>query len=499
MIEKGEKMLSKRKLKFWLDHDLNVLVSGRHGVGKSTVIKQVMNEEGLKWKYFSTSTMDPWVDFIGVPKEKEVDGSSHLELVRPPGFADDQVEAIVMDEFNRSHPKVRNAVMELIQFKSINGHRFDNLRVVWAIINPDDDASISYDVQPLDGAQRDRFQIHVEVPYGVDRAYFADKYGALTAAAATEWWENLDEDLQLRVSPRRLDYALEVKELGGSVRDVLPVESNPRALSDGLNMGSIDIRLDTLHQEGTEEEIREFFEVENHYRSAIERVLDHPPYREAFVPLMPAEKIAALVADDATVRGRVKDWQRSHDTVAAVVDDMVEVRASDPSILVELSEYRRARRIPDRCLFQDKRLSIVEADGEPLWQAGDFGDGDLDESYAKLKTRMQSRRHSTTRQRKELTRELLAHASQPEALSDRELIKVFETIDVFLERSIPRTSYRFDEKHDLTGFVNALLVELTRRDMDPALLLRKSFEHGLNKNHGLVELLTVTEEARIDQ
>ena len=184
-------MISEKRLKFWLDNDLNVLFSGRHGVGKSSIIKDVMDEEGINWKYFSAATMDPWVDFIGIPREKSDGDTSYLELVRPRGFAEDDVEALVIDEFNRSHKKVRNAVMELIQFKSINGHRFENLRVVWAIINPAADSDFKYDVQPLDPAQRDRFQVHVEIPYRINREYFAEKFGASTAAAAAEWWEGL--------------------------------------------------------------------------------------------------------------------------------------------------------------------------------------------------------------------------------------------------------------------------------------------------------------------
>ena len=78
--------------------------------------------------------MHPWVDFIGVPKEKTDDnGNSYLDLVRPQEFQDDEVEAIFMDEFSSfTHKKVRNAVMELIQFKSINGRKFKNLKIVWA-------------------------------------------------------------------------------------------------------------------------------------------------------------------------------------------------------------------------------------------------------------------------------------------------------------------------------------------------------------------------------
>jgi MoxR-like ATPase len=49
---------------------------------------------------------------------------SYLELVRPKAFRDDEVQALFFDEFNRSHKNKRNAVMELMQFKSINGRKF---------------------------------------------------------------------------------------------------------------------------------------------------------------------------------------------------------------------------------------------------------------------------------------------------------------------------------------------------------------------------------------
>ena len=64
-------------------------------------------------------------------KKTDDNGNSYLDLVRPQEFQDDEVEAIFMDEFSR-HKKVRNAVMELIQFKSINGRKFKNLKIVWA-------------------------------------------------------------------------------------------------------------------------------------------------------------------------------------------------------------------------------------------------------------------------------------------------------------------------------------------------------------------------------
>ena len=162
--------MRKQKMDHWIETNRNVLFCGRHGVGKTACIIESFDRNNLNWKYFSAATMDPWVDFIGCPKEKVEDGKSYLELIRPKEFQNDEIEAIFFDEYNRSHKKVRNAVMELIQFKSINGRKFENLRFIWAAINPEDEDE--YDVEALDPAQKDRFHVHVEVPYKPDLVYF---------------------------------------------------------------------------------------------------------------------------------------------------------------------------------------------------------------------------------------------------------------------------------------------------------------------------------------
>ena len=73
-------MTGQLKLEFWNENEVNVVFRGRHGVGKTTMVIDAFNRKKLKWLNFSASTMDPWVDFIGVPKEhKDADGS-YLEL-----------------------------------------------------------------------------------------------------------------------------------------------------------------------------------------------------------------------------------------------------------------------------------------------------------------------------------------------------------------------------------------------------------------------------------
>ena len=215
-------MITDAKLKFWIDNNLNVLFVGEHGVGKTARVKEAFNQAGLKWLYFSASTLDPWVDFIGIPKEAQDEkGNKYIELIRPRPFAEDEVEAIFLDEFNRSPKKVRNAVMELLQFKSINGKKFNNLRIVWAAINPDDvkiegSDDFEYDVEKLDPAQKDRFEVHVDVPFKPDKGYFIKKFGEDICENAIDWWNDLDQKSRRNVSPSR--YTVELCVVGNRRR-----------------------------------------------------------------------------------------------------------------------------------------------------------------------------------------------------------------------------------------------------------------------------------------
>lgn len=281
------------KLDFYCKHNQNVLLIGKHGVGKSSVLIQALLRAKVKFKYFSAATMDPWVDFLGIPKEVQTKNGSYLELIRPLEFQDDGIEVLVFDEFNRAPKKVRNAAMEIIQFKSINGKPFKNLRMIWAAINPDDDQE--YDVEKLDLAQQDRFQVQIEVPYKLDSEYFTNKYGSDTTKAVTEWWEELDEIMKKKVSPRRVDYALEIHGLGGSLRDVLPNQSNISKLTSLLTTGSVVEKLISFLDKPVE--ARDFLLKENNYNSCIDLICSKNKYISFFLPLMPEEKQASLILE----------------------------------------------------------------------------------------------------------------------------------------------------------------------------------------------------------
>ena len=294
--------ISTDKLDFWITKKYNVLFEGKHGVGKTAMVIDAFNKAGLKWLYYSASTMDPWVDMIGVPKEKKnSDGSSYLDLVRPKEFQNDEIEALFFDEFNRSHKKIRNAVMELIQFKSINGKKFHNLKVVWAAINPSEEEE-TYDVDRLDPAQEDRFHIKIQIPYKPNIKYFKDKYGS-NGKAAIDWWGGLPQDIKNNVSPRRLDYAMDIYKNNGDLRDVLPIKSNISKLLTTLQHGPLKDKLDDLAKQ--DETIRsEWLANENNYAACV-NVLLNPKYRDTFLPLIGKERISSLLS---TTKTHHQDW-----------------------------------------------------------------------------------------------------------------------------------------------------------------------------------------------
>ena len=298
-------LVPEKQLKFWLENDMNVLFRGKHGVGKTAIIKELFEKYDLNWMYFSASTMDPWVDFIGVPREAEEGDLKYLDLVRPKAFAEDNIEALFFDELNRANKKVRNAVMELIQFKSINGKKFNNLRVIWAAINPEEDNDedgLEYDVEKLDPAQKDRFHVEVSIPYRPDISYFNKKYGSDKSGAAIEWWKSLPEKVKNEVSPRRLDYAVDTYVKGGDIRYVLPNSANATDLVSRMESGAIKVRLKELYDNKDDAETNKYFSNINFVNSAKEHILKSGNYINYFLPFFPKDVISSLITSSKNTR-----------------------------------------------------------------------------------------------------------------------------------------------------------------------------------------------------
>ena len=208
-----------------VEHALTVLLIGDHGVGKTQMVRDAARRGNLLLKYYSSPTLDPYADLVGIPVPVADHGGNgaeprHLEFVRPRDVEDAQL--VFFDELNRAHPKIQNAVLEMIQFRSINGAALPNLKMVWAAINPPGDI---YSVSELDPALVDRFALHVLVPAAPSVQYYRENAGIpeRIAAALVLWWNrDLSPELRRQISPRRLEYLGQVIARGLRVEWAIP-------------------------------------------------------------------------------------------------------------------------------------------------------------------------------------------------------------------------------------------------------------------------------------
>lgn len=317
-------MINKKHLDFWIENKYNVLFEGHQGVGKTSIVKEAFERNNLRWKYFSASTMDPWVDLIGVPREKiDENGNKYLDLIRPRDLENDEIEAIMFDELNRSKPKIKNAVMELIQFKSINGKKFSNLKIVWAAINPYTEDE-EYDVERLDPAQEDRFHIKVTIPYKPYKPYFIKKYGNI-AEGAIEWWNKLPENVKRKVSPRRLDYVLDLNSKGGDINYALPASANTNQLLTLLNVGPITKKLETLYKEKDDEKTIEFLNNDNNFLLSSDIILKKEDYFNYFIPKLRDEKIVKLASKKSKFLDKIIVDSIKEKKYKTILEDIIKI------------------------------------------------------------------------------------------------------------------------------------------------------------------------------
>ena len=219
-------------LKAYAEHHLNVLFTGSAGIGKTSMVTQLKDDLDLRYKYYSASTLDVWLELIGVPVPNHKDRV--IELYKPKDIM--EAEFIFFDEINRASPRVLNAIHEIVQFKSVNGERLPNLKMVWGARNP---SNGKYNVDDLDPALEDRFHIYMNLKASFNMDYMTTKMKEETAKVLRSWWrQDMNEDQRELVSPRRLEY------MGYLIDNDLPWE--PAIPTGALPDGSLRKRLRIL-------------------------------------------------------------------------------------------------------------------------------------------------------------------------------------------------------------------------------------------------------------
>lgn len=349
---------------FWIKQKLNVLLIGEKGTGKSSVIIDAFNRNfgklGEHWLYFSAATLDPFIDLIGIPKEKIIGGESFIHLVRPEFFLKaKEIRGVVLDEINRCAPKVSNAVLEFIQFKSVNGYLFPNLEVVWAAANPFDEEN-RYAVERMDEALEDRFQVQYRVDYKLSEDYFLDKFGATLAMPAIEWWKQLKDDVKRLCSPRRLDYALEMFQAGGNLRHILHENTNIMKLADLLNNGSVESRLNEIFDKSTAS-IKKMFSNANVLEDTPDYLNNNTKFFEKFMPII-AEINAEFVAKQLSHKNVAQfvALAKDHESIKKVLLDISNMGHADAELLNKLS-VQMQKFFPEEVVIDANSSNFVPA------------------------------------------------------------------------------------------------------------------------------------------
>src|SRR4051794_29180271 len=138
----------------------NILLVGRHGIGKSEIITAFFREERkLPVVAFFLGQMSDPGDLIGLLHKDEETGRS---VFLPPYWwpTDGKPVALFLDELNRARPEVLQSVHELALNKTLAGKRLPEGSVVVSAVNAGDE----YQLTDLDPALVSRFNLYEFAP-----------------------------------------------------------------------------------------------------------------------------------------------------------------------------------------------------------------------------------------------------------------------------------------------------------------------------------------------
>lgn len=152
--------------------DQNIMITGKHGIGKSVIVKNFFENQGKKViTMFCSQAADPG-DIIGLPRYNEVTGKTEFAL--PWWFPTDNTPVILfLDELNRARPEILQVVMDLTLSRKLAGKSLPEGSQIISAINEGDE----YQLTDLDPALVSRFNVYNFVPTPNDWIMWATNSG----------------------------------------------------------------------------------------------------------------------------------------------------------------------------------------------------------------------------------------------------------------------------------------------------------------------------------
>ena len=110
------------------------LLVGHFGVGKTDMVREIARETGRGLVILILSQMEPG-DLIGLPSR----GEDKTVFLKPDWWPEKDETIVLLDEINRAHRSIRNAVMQLLIDRRIHNHVLPSGAWLVAAMNPPDD------------------------------------------------------------------------------------------------------------------------------------------------------------------------------------------------------------------------------------------------------------------------------------------------------------------------------------------------------------------------
>jgi hypothetical protein len=150
----------------------NIMLVGKHGIGKSEIVRDFYSRQGLTVESFFLGQMSDPGDLLGLMHKDETSGRS---LFLPPYWwpHDERPIVLFLDELNRARPEILQAVFDLALNRRLAGRDLPAGSRVVAAINHGEE----YQLTDLDPALVSRFNLYEFVPTVEDWLLWATARG----------------------------------------------------------------------------------------------------------------------------------------------------------------------------------------------------------------------------------------------------------------------------------------------------------------------------------
>ncbi len=150
----------------------NILLIGKHGIGKSEILTASYTARGLRVVPFFLGQMSDPGDLLGLMHKDEATGRS---VFLPPFWWPDPGQPIVLflDELNRARPEILQAVQDLTLNRTLAGRALPDGSRVIAAVNEGEE----YQLTDLDPALVSRFNVYTFAPTIEDWLVWAGRGG----------------------------------------------------------------------------------------------------------------------------------------------------------------------------------------------------------------------------------------------------------------------------------------------------------------------------------